>query len=483
MADGVTPTGFSRPRLPEIRQQIAEDLVTRLRAMGYAGEIETRPDSVFGLLIDTFAERETAVWEQVEAVYFAMYPSSASGVQLDRAVSFTGVARLDASPSSVYLMLYGLEGTQVPALSQVRNNVTQTLWQTINDVTLGLGAAGDALMRPLVANSTVYTVTIDGVAYSYTSDASATLPEVLAGLLVALIPSDQTITSDGAVLRVRANGRESFALQVNGALLIEQFGTPALAQALDDGPIPAEVGELNTIITLVPGWNTVSNLQAASLGRLAETDAELRERYKSGVYALGAATLPALQANLEARVAGVTSVKVFENDTDAVDTVGRPPHSIHVVAEGGLDTEIAAAIFNYKAAGIDTYGAIEIDVLDAEGVAHEIRFDRPTPLYVWITAVIDLLPSEEEPFPPDGFSQIAANLLAAGNALGVGQDVIWQRLLRAVHAVSGVAEADLRLAVTLSPTPPPAPGDYATSNIVVADFQVARFDASRISVT
>lgn len=483
MADGITPTGFSRPRLPEIRQLIADDIVVRLQAMGYAGVIETRPDSLFGLLIDTFAERETAVWEQMEAVYYAMYPSSASGVQLDRAVSFTGVARLNASPSSVYLMLYGLDGTIVDALSQVRNNVTQTLWQTVEDVTIGLGATGDALIRPLVANSTAYTITLDGVPYTFTSDANATLPEVLSGLLIALIPSGHTVTTDGAVVRVRANGRESFALQVNAALLIEQFGTPALARSVDDGAIPAEVGELNTIVTLVAGWNTVSNLQAASLGRLAETDAELRERYKSGVYSLGAATLPALQANLEARVAGVTSVKVFENDTDAVDTVGRPPHSIHVVAEGGLDTEIAAAIFNYKAAGIDTYGAIEIDVLDAEGVAHEIRFDRPTPLYVWITAVIDLLPSEEEPFPPDGFSQIAANLLAAGNALGVGQDVIWQRLLRAVHAVSGVAEADLRLAVTLSPTPPPAPGDYATSNIVVADFQVARFDASRISVT
>ncbi len=483
MANGVTPLGFVRPRLPEIRLEITDDLVARLRAVGYSGDIETRPDSLFGLLIDTFSERETALWEQVEAVYYAMYPSSASGVQLDRAVSFTGVARLAAQPSSVYLMLYGTDGTVVPALSQVRNSVTQSLWQTDVDVTIGAGAAGDAFIRPTVLNATTYTVTIDGVGYSFTSDGSATLAEVLDGLESALLLSDLDASNDGAVLRVHADGRETFVLQVSANLTVTRLGTPALARSVEDGQITAEMGELTAIVTLVPGWDTADNLQPAALGRLVETDAELRTRYKSGVYALGAATLPAIQANLEARVPGVTSVRVFENDSDTTDGVGRPPHSIHVVAEGGLDTEIADAIFRYKAAGIDTYGATSIEVLDSEGVAHTINFDRPTPKYIWIDVDITLLPSSEEAFPPDGFTQIANNLLAEGNALGVGRDVIWQRLLRAVHAVSGVAEADLTLAVTATPLPAPSGGSYAASNITIADFEVARFALSRISVT
>lgn len=483
MANGVTPEGFVRPRLPEIRVEISEDLLARIRATGYSGTIETRPDSLFGLLIDTFAERETALWEQMEAVYFAMYPSSASGAQLDRAVSFTGVARLNAQPSSVYVMLYGVEGTVVPALSQVRNQVTQSLWQIETDITIGAGAAGDASLRPLVANSTAYTVTIDGVPYTYTSDASATLSEILAGLAAQLAASGQTISSDAAVVRIRANGRESFALQMSASLVVSQLGTPALASSVENGELTAEIGELAEIVTLVPGWNTVGNLQAASVGRLVETDAELRQRYRTGVYVLGAATLPAIEANLLDKVPGIQSVRVFENDTDLTDGIGRPPHSIHVVAEGGLDTDIAQTIFTYKAAGIDTHGAVVVEVLDAEGTEHTIRFDRPTPLYIWIEVVVTLLPSEEEPFPPDGFTQIAQNLLAAGNALGVGQDVIWQRLLRAVHAVSGVSEADLRIAVTSSPLVTPAPGDFESANITIADFEVPRFDLSRIEVT
>lgn len=481
MANGVTPEGFVRPRLPEIRQEITDDLIARLQAAGYDGAIETRPDSLFGLLIDTFAERETALWEQAEGVYYAMYPSTASGAQLDLAVSFTGVSRLPASPSQVYIVLYGSEGTLVPALSQVRNQVTQTLWETTEDTTIGAGATADVQLRPVVANSTLYRVTIDGTNYDYTSDSSTSLSEILTGLGAAVTPSGHTITSDGAVLRITSNGSESFVLQVSASLVVVRLGSPALAASVDSGAITAEVGELAQIVTLVPGWDTVSNLQVASLGRLLETDAELRERYKSGVYALGAATLPALQANLEARVLGVTSVKVFENDTDTTDGVGRPPHSIHVVAEGGLDTDIAEAIFRYKAAGIDTFGDVVIDVTDTEGVEHEIRFDRPDPVYVWIDATITLLPPSEESFPPDGFEQIQRNLLVAGNALGVGNDVIWQRLLRAVHAVPGVAEAELLLATSTTPLGPP--GAYAEANITIQPFEVSRFDLSRIQVT
>lgn len=481
MANGITPEGFVRPRLPEIRQEIVDDLIAGLQAAGYTGAIETRPDSLFGLLIDTFAERETALWEQMEAVYYAMYPSSAVGAQLDRAVSFTGVTRLPASPSRVYVMLYGVEGTVVPALSQVRNRVTQSLWETLADTTIGAGATGDVFIRPTVANATLYRVTIDGVNYDYTSDGSATLAEILAGLSAALAGSGQIVSNDGAVLRITAGGSESFALQVSLSLVVTQLGSPTLAESFENGPLTAAPGEITDIVTLVPGWNTVNNLQEASLGRLLETDAELRERYKSGVYALGAATLPALQANLEARVLGVTSVRVFENDSDVVDGVGRPPHSIHVVAEGGLDSDIAAAIFQYKAAGIDTFGDVVVMVEDSEGTEQEIHFDRPDPIYVWIDATITLLPPTEEAFPPDGFTQIQNNLLAAGNALGVGKDVIWQRLLKAVHAVPGVAECDLQLATSATPAGPP--GAFAEANITIQPFEVARFDLARISVT
>jgi len=65
---GVTPAGFIRKRLADIRPEIIAALRNNLQAAGLSGDIETRPDSVMGILIDTFAEREAALWELSEGI-------------------------------------------------------------------------------------------------------------------------------------------------------------------------------------------------------------------------------------------------------------------------------------------------------------------------------------------------------------------------------------------------------------------------------
>ena len=58
----------------------------------------------------------------------------------------------------------------------------------------------------------------------------------------------------------------------------------------------------------------------------------------------------------------MTNVVAYENTGDYTDMSRRPPHSVHVIAEGGLDVEIAQAIYDAKAAGIDTHGAFAVPV-------------------------------------------------------------------------------------------------------------------------
>ncbi|KAG1186433.1 hypothetical protein G6F35_014654 [Rhizopus arrhizus] len=50
-----------------------------------------------------------------------MYPGSATGVSLDRSVSFTGVSRYTAERSRAYVVLYGAPGTTVPGGAQIRH--------------------------------------------------------------------------------------------------------------------------------------------------------------------------------------------------------------------------------------------------------------------------------------------------------------------------------------------------------------------------
>ncbi|WP_454691120.1 hypothetical protein [Achromobacter aloeverae] len=483
MAYGVTPDGFVRMRLPEIRQEIVASLQAKLRAAGYTGVVETRPDSVTGLLIDTFAEREAAIWELAEGIYYAMYPGSATGVSLTRSVSFTGVQRINAEVSTCYVMLYGASATPVPAGAQIRHRITQSLWEIAADTTIGAGAAGDITLQPSVAPTTTYTVTIDGHGYTYTSGATTSIEAILAGLVAVLSGQGFNVSSDGAAVRIFGDGRVSFTAAWSPSLTLLNLGTPALAQTLQPAAEEADVGDLNAVVSQVPGWTAVDNLQAGSVGRLAETEAELRARYPTGVYRLGAATEPSIAPNIRDGVRGIRAVKVYRNNGDEVDEDGRPPHSVHVVVDGGLDDEVALAIFKVVAGGIDTFGQQTVIVRDSEGADHPIHFDRPEPIYVWVSCATTLLPTSEQVFPPDGFDQIKKNLAAEGDSFGVGDDVIIQRLYGAIYKTTGISSADLRLAYSTDPAFTPQPADFAATNITVEPFQLARFDLSRIEVT
>ncbi|HWK70047.1 MAG TPA: hypothetical protein VNS29_04315 [Burkholderiaceae bacterium] len=478
---GVTPAGFVRPRLPEVRVEIIEALRANLRAKGLPDDIETRPDSVMGVLVDTFADREAALWEMGEGVYYAMYPGSASGTSLDRSVAFSGVSRLAAERSKCYVIAYGLQGTPVPAGAQIRNRVTQTLWETAQNVTISGLAAADIRLVPAVQNSATYTVTVNGVDYSYTSDAVATIGDILAGLVAALAAGPMQVSSDGSAIRLLAVDVGEASVSATANLSIATLGSRVLAQTID--PMAEEVapGDLDTIVTLVDGWQAVNNLVGGSVGRGTENDAELRRRYQTGVFRFGAATLPSIAPNIEREVSGIRAIKVFQNDTDEV-VDGRLPHSLHVVVDGGIEEEIAAAIYRYKAAGIDTNGAIEKTVAAPEG-DQLIRLDRPTPVYVWVKAALTLLPAPEQPFPVDGFELVAESINTTGQAHEIGQDVIVQRFFSGIYQTKGIAEVDLQLAFASDPGITPAPGDYSAANITIDDIERAMFDPSRIEVT
>ncbi|MCP1404568.1 hypothetical protein [Achromobacter insolitus] len=483
MAYGVTPDGFVRPRLPEIRQEIVADLRARMLAAGFNGTVETRPDSITGLLIDTFAEREAALWEQTEGVYFAMYPGSATGVSLDRSVSFTGVTRYRDERSRAYVVLYGAPGTTVPAGAQIRHQVSQNLWALAADAQIQPGAGADVVLRPSVAPNSAYRVSIDGAPYTYTTGPTTNLPQILAGLVAALSPSGLIVSSDGAMVRIHTDGRVAAAFTWTANLSLVRLGSPALAETMVASTEGAAVGDLNGVVTQVDGWDSVDNLQAGVAGRLAESAAELRARYPTGLFRLGAATAPSIAPNVRDRVAGVRTVKVFMNNTDDPDALGRPPHSVHVVVDGGLDDEVAEAIFRVAAAGIDTHGQQLVVVKDDEGADQPIRFDRPERVFIWVRCATTLLPPSEQAFPPGGFQEIAENLAAAGEAFTIGEDVILQRLYGAIYRTPGLASVDLRLAFSTNPAFVPQPADYKAANVAIQDFQVAAFDLSRIEVT
>lgn len=477
MADyGVTDIGFVRPRLPELRREIIADLRDRLGRAGFSADIETRPDSLYGLIIDTFADREAALWEAAEGVYYAMYPSSATGAALDRAVSFAGVTRLDAEPSIANVVLYGDQGTAVPAGSQIRSGATNSLWQTIEDAIISATAAIDVRIEVTDTSAGSWTVTIGATNYTYSGSGSR--QDILNGL-EGTISGDPlvTVSNNGALLRISSN-IDNFAVSVGAGLGFERIGTQVVAETVEKIAEVAEPGDLSNMVSLVPGWKSVNNRQAGIVGRERETDAALRARYHTGVYRLGTSTLPAIEANIFERVVGVDAVRVFENKEDTPQG-GMSPHSIQVVVDGGLDLAIAQEIYANKAAGIDTNGAQVVTLQTPQG-PQEIRFDRAERIYIWANIVVALLDADEgETFPSDGLERIARKVLEYGNSLTIGNDVLPQRFYCHIFEVPGVESAVITLDSSTDPNHTPS---YSAGEIPIGRAEIADFSMTRITV-
>ena len=140
-------------------------------------------------------------------------------------------------------------------------------------------------------------------------------------------------------------------------------------------PGPDGNTEKNTITNIVnpmSGIEAVTNASAFEGGRNTETDAEFRERYYLSVDFAGGVNIDAIVAEIYESVEAVIAVAGEENDTDVQSESGLPPHSIEIIAYGGLDEDVAGAIFRRKAAGIQTYGNTSVSVVSSAGTTHKI---------------------------------------------------------------------------------------------------------------
>lgn len=476
---GVLPAGFVKMRLPEIRAAIIADLKQRLTAAGLPADIQTRPDSVLGLLIDTFAEREAALWNVAEGVYNAMYPDTATGIALDNAVAFAGVRRLGAQPSVADLLVYADRNVRVPKGSQFRNTATQTIWATAADLDVSAANAAEVLVSAEAAANTGYWIALDGRRFGFRSSINPTPHQIAAGLRSALAAaSGFQVRTDGAFLRIRSLTSDRVRVELSEHLRLEEIG--AVVQASPADVLEAAAADTVTeAVTLIEGVKRVTN-RAAAAGRLAESDEELRRRYETGMYALGAATRETMLANLKRAIPAARDVYVFENDTD-MQVRDLLPHSVKVLIDGGRDDEIAETIWRVKAAGIDTCGEVEKTVATPTG-SQVIRFSRPTYRYIWMQARLTLLQGAEAAFPADGYETVRADLDAIGQRLQVGDDVVLQKFYCGVFKTAGVAAVSFKFAASDSPTARPDDGQFREQNINIGEYERALFAPERIEV-
>lgn len=268
---------------------------------------------------------------------------------------------------------------------------------------------------------------------------------------------------------------------VNTAAVVNGGGTAANVDALftceSTGPVRANAGTLTVIAQAVSGWNSVTNADDATLGQEEESDAELRLRRIAELSAQGSTNADAIRADLLRDVTGVLSVKVLENDTNAIDANSVPPHSVECIVYGPVSPSaadnqlVADTIWSSKAAGTGTSGTTTKTVTDSQGIDHNVSFTRPTALPVYCEIDIDV----DDTYGGD--TAVKEALVAAADGLEPGDPLYWSKVIGLVYAVPGV------VLVTSFGLSTSGGGPFTQTNISPTVRQVVTFGTGDITVT
>ena len=141
-----------------------------------------------------------------------------------------------------------------------------------------------------------------------------------------------------------------------GSVTIGSGGTVTSSwQNLQTGPIACPEGTLTQVYQAVAGWDAITNPADGTLGQNVETRAEFEFRRQNSVALNGRGTCQSIYGNVF-QVANVLDCYVIDNPTGSTVDTGSTnyplaPHSVYIAAIGGIDADIATAIWAKKDVG------------------------------------------------------------------------------------------------------------------------------------
>lgn len=406
---GVLTTGFNKKLLSDINTELSDDIKDAIDP-----NLNTSSTAVLGQMLQVFAAGLSEEWDVLEAVYNGKDPDTASGAALAGVGAITGALVLSPTESTVTLVATGDDSTLLATGRRASVQPLGSIFQTLAPATIVLAtvwtpatsfSVGDR--RSNDTPTRIYEVTIAG------TSAGSGGPT---GTGIAIV--DNSVT-----WRFLGEG-EGF---VNVA-----------CEATVTGPVVGQAFTITTIDTPVTGWIGVNNVADAVLGTDIETDAAFRIRREALIRVTGKATLEAVRAAL-LNVAGVTEAIVFEN-TALVTVGGIPGKAFEAVVLGGTEVAIAQSLFDTKPLGIQAFGTdISELIVDSQGTSHTIEASRPDPMEIFIDVTVTV----DGNYPLDGDAQVAQALKDLGDALQIGDDVIFKKFECEPFDISGVVDITL----------------------------------------
>ena len=143
-------------------------------------------------------------------------------------------------------------------------------------------------------------------------------------------------------------------------IAISPTGVDADFESVEYGPVPAAAGALSAIVTIIAGWESITNSEAAEVGALTQTDASYRQELLHRTTMPAKGPLAAMQSAMIMAKAGKT--RIIENPTNTAATTQLwrvDAHSILAIAEQGIMANVARAVEEHRGMGVGTMAAIQ----------------------------------------------------------------------------------------------------------------------------
>ena len=273
----------------------------------------------------------------------------------------------------------------------------------------------------------------------------------LTGLNGTVIPANSIIQNDDGI-----------KLESVGAVTIGADGTAEVEfQTIETGAIPIGASSCNKIITVIAGWDTVTNAVAGTLGREVESRVAFEKRRALSVAYNSHGSRLALQSALSA-VNGVLDCLVLENKLGGPVTkqgISLISHSVAICIYGGEDNDIAETIYNKLDAGCGTNGETTVTYVSPEdGAVNNYQIIRPAPTNLYVAVTIHETTSTPESIENDikqaVFNDFYGNDPNSGNVRrGCGDTIYASSFSVALIKTAGVTDLEsIYIGRTSTPT-------------------------------
>ena len=472
---GVTDEGFVLKRLDTILEEVHADLTA-----GFGVDTRLNGTSFLNTLVTTFCNQIAELWETAQDSYYAKFPATATGVNLDNAVQYGGIRREAERRTCYPLHCTGKDGAIVREGTRVASDTNPEIrLSAAVDFTISRDVFNEVAVTVAVIESGVYTITVNSEQYSYrNNNGNATKGEILSRLLRLMdLDGYEVSLNDDALLICDTRKARKNALILSNNLTTESVTTTANFYTEDYGKVTLPNGIVTKFVDNVAGFTAVTNKLPPVYGRTRETDIELRQSYIAKSALRSNTMIGSIEAELLTNVSGVSFAVGFENPSNQTDARGLPPHSIEMIVEGGEDSEVASAILKRKAGGIQTYGgshdSVTVNVPGVNGEDIPVSFSRPEKLYVWLHVA---LRGTTVKFPSNYAELVRQSLTENAAGFAPGDSLLYQQLGGGLYRlIPGLKIVEISYAFSED-------GEYRMGNLMVTLRQMIALSAERITV-